>query len=42
MKNYYEILEVNENASKDMIVDSAVNAQAYEFINNKEEKVGFE
>ena len=28
----------NENASKDMIVDSAVNAQAYEFINNKEDK----
>ena len=28
----------NENASKDMIIDSAVNAQAYEFINNKEDK----
>ena len=32
----------NENASKDMIVDSAVNAQAYEFINNKEDKFGSE
>ncbi|WP_296644133.1 ABC transporter ATP-binding protein [Romboutsia sp. 13368] len=32
----------NENASKDMIIDSAVNAQAYEFINNKEDKFNSE
>ena len=32
----------NENASKDMIIDSAVNAQAYEFITNKEDKFNSE
>lgn len=32
----------NENASKEMLVDSAVNAQAYEFINNKEDKFNSE
>lgn len=32
----------NESASKEMIVDSAVNAQAYEFINNKEDKFNSE
>lgn len=32
----------NENASKEMLVDSAVNAQAYEFINNQEDKFNSE
>lgn len=32
----------NESASKEMLVDSAVNAQAYEFINNKEDKFNSE
>ena len=32
----------NENASKEMIIDSSVNAQAYEFINSKEDKFNSE
>lgn len=32
----------NENASKDMIIDSSINAQAYEFITNKEDKFNSE
>ena len=32
----------NENASKEMIIDSAVNSQAYEFITNKEDKFNSE
>ena len=32
----------NENASKDMIIDSSINAQAYEFIMTKEDKFNSE